>query len=106
MAERRSPTSAPARRRKFWGWGFDDQQPPPEQVVAAAAGAREHLGFAPAEVERPVPLEDVELSPSRLDPPSSLAHICRTDRYERVTHSYGKGYRDIIRAFRGRFGNP
>ena len=98
--------SAPARRRKHWGWGFEDQQPPPEEVEAAAAAAREHLGFAPADVERPVALHDIELPPSRLDPPRSLTHICRTDRYERVTHSYGKGYRDVIRAFRGRFDNP
>ena len=94
------------RRRKHWGWGFEDQQPSSEQVEAAAAGARQHLGFAPAEVERPVALDDVELPPSRLDPPSSLAHICRSDEYERATHSYGKSYRDVIRAFRGRFEHP
>src|SRR6185436_16314154 len=27
------------------------------------------------------------------------------DRYARVTHSYGKSYRDVVRAFRGRFDN-
>ena len=106
-----SPSSAehpasPPRRRKHWGWGFQDQQPPHEQVEVAAAGARQHLGFPPAEVERPVPLEAIELPPSKLDPPASLAHICATDRYERVTHSYGKSYRDVVRAFRGRFDNP
>ena len=94
------------RRRKFWGWGFEDQQPPEAEVAAAAAGAREHLGFAPAEVERPARLEDIELRPPRIEPPGSLAHICATDRYERVTHSYGKAYRDIVRGFRGRFDNP
>jgi len=94
------------RRRKHWGWGFEDQQPPHEQVEAAAAGARAHLGLPPAEVERPVPLDSIELAPARLDPPDSLAHICATDRYARVTHSYGKSYRDVVRAFRGRFDNP
>ena len=94
------------RRRKHWGWGFEDQQPSPEEVEAAGAGARQHLGFAPADVERPVALDDVELPPSRLDPPPSLAHICRTDRYERATHAYGKSYRDVLRAFRGRFESP
>ena len=97
---------SPPRRRKHWGWGFEDQQPPPEQVEAAAAAAREQLGFAPAEVERPVPLGAIELPPTRLDAPASLAHICATGRYERVTHSYGKSYRDVVRAFRGRFDNP
>ena len=98
--------ASPPRRRKHWGWGFEDQQPPHEQVEAAAAGARKRLGFPPAEVERPVPLDAIELPPPRLDPPASLAHICRSDPYERVTHSYGKAYRDVIRAFRGRFDNP
>jgi alkyldihydroxyacetonephosphate synthase len=94
------------RRRKFWGWGFEDQQPAHEQVEAAAAAAREHLGFAPADVERPARLEDLELPPSRLQPPASLAEICRTDPYERAAHAYGKSYRDVVRAFRGRFDSP
>jgi alkyldihydroxyacetonephosphate synthase len=94
------------RRRKFWGWGFEDQQPAHEQVEAAAAAAREHLGFAPADVERPARLEDLELPPSRLQPPASLAEICRIDPYERAAHAYGKSYRDVVRAFRGRFDSP
>ena len=94
------------RRRKFWGWGFEDQQPADHEVAAAAAGAREHLGFPPGEVERPVSLEDIELPPARIHPPDSLAHICAADPYARVTHSYGKAYRDIVRAFRGRFDSP
>jgi alkyldihydroxyacetonephosphate synthase len=94
------------RRRKFWGWGFEDQQPPQAQVEAAAAAAREHLGFGAAEVERPARLEDLELPPPRLDPPASLAAICRINSYERAAHAYGKSYRDVVRAFRGRFDNP
>ena len=94
------------RRRKFWGWGFEEQQPAHEQVEAAAAGTREHLGFGPAEVERPARLEDIELRPPRLEAPASLAAICRNDPYERAAHAYGKSYRDVVRAFRGRFDNP
>ena len=95
-----------ARRRKFWGWGFEDQQPPYEQVEAAATAAREHLGFGPAEVERPARLGDIELPPPLLKPPASLAAICRSDPYERAAHAYGKSYRDVVRAFRGEFDNP
>ena len=69
-------------------------------------GAREHLGFGPAEVERPVALQDVRLAPARLDPPAALASICRSDPYERALHSYGRAYRDVVRAFRGRFDHP
>jgi alkyldihydroxyacetonephosphate synthase len=101
-----APREHASRRLKHWGWGFEDQQPPHDQVEAAAAGVRKQLGFPTAEVERPVALEDVQLAAPRLEPPPSLAHVCRADRYERVTHSYGKAYRDVVRAFRGRFDNP
>jgi alkyldihydroxyacetonephosphate synthase len=94
------------RQLKFWGWGYEDQQPPPDEVSATAAAAREHLGFEPAEVEQPAALEDLELPPPRIEPPASLAHVCSSDPYERASHSYGKAYRDIVRAFRGRIDNP
>jgi alkyldihydroxyacetonephosphate synthase len=94
------------RRRKFWGWGYEDQQPPATEVEQAGRAARDHLGFGPAEVEPPPRLEDVRLPPPRIEPPASLAGICATDPYERASHSYGKAYRDLVRAFRGRFDHP
>jgi alkyldihydroxyacetonephosphate synthase len=94
------------RRRKFWGWGFEDQQPPAAEVERAGRAAREHLGFGPAEVERPPRLEGVELPAPRIRPPAWLARICRSDAYERASHAYGKAYRDLVRAFRGRFDHP
>jgi alkyldihydroxyacetonephosphate synthase len=94
------------RRRKFWGWGFEDQQPSQAEVQQAGRAAREQLGFGPAEVEPPPRLEDVELPSPRIEPPASLAHICRTDVYERASHAYGRAYRDLVRAFRGRFDHP
>jgi alkyldihydroxyacetonephosphate synthase len=94
------------RRRKLWGWGYEDQQGSAEEVEQIARGAREHLGFGPAEVERPPRLEDIELPPPRLTPPPALEPICATDAYERATHAYGKAYRDLVRALRGRFDHP
>jgi alkyldihydroxyacetonephosphate synthase len=91
------------RRLKHWGWGYEDQQPPHEQVEQAAAGIREHLGFGDGKVERAVPLEGLELPAQRLSPPDSLAGLCSTDTYARAAHAYGKAYRDVVRAFRGRF---
>ena len=95
-----------ARRRKFWGWGFEDQQPAQDEVDQVGLGAREHLGFGPAEVERPARLEDLELPAPRIQAPATLQEICRADPYERALHSYGRAYRDVVRAFRGRFDHP
>ena len=54
-------------------------------------------------METPAALEDVELPPVRLEPPATLAEICSSGKYERAAHAYGKAYRDVVRAFRGRF---
>src|SRR4051794_37288142 len=99
-------TAANERKLKFWGWGWEDQQPGPDEVQATADAARLHLGFEPAEVERPASIGDVELPAPRIEPPASLAPICSSEPYERASHAYGKAYRDIVRAFRGRFDNP
>ena len=66
------PASSPmAGGCKHWGWGYEDQQPSHEEVAAGRGRRRrEHLGFGPAEVERPAPLEDVELPAPRLEPPA------------------------------------
>jgi alkyldihydroxyacetonephosphate synthase len=93
-------------KAKFWGWGSQDQQPSDEQLDELGAAARAHLGFEPAEVERPARVEDLELPPPRVLPPASLGEICASDTYTRARHAYGKAYRDIVRAFRGRIDNP
>src|SRR5947208_5338118 len=92
-----------ARRRKFWGWGYEDEQPPPEDFRNAVAGVQQHLGFGDGRAEAPVELEGVELPEPRLRPPPALASICTNGKHERAAHSYGKSYRDVVRAFRGRF---
>jgi alkyldihydroxyacetonephosphate synthase len=94
------------RRRKLWGWGYEDQRVSRDDFEGVGRGAREHLGFEPVDVEHPPRLEDLELPPPRLEPPSALASICSTEPYARATHAYGKAYRDLVRALHGRFDNP
>jgi alkyldihydroxyacetonephosphate synthase len=102
----RAVTATGVRRLKHWGWGYEDQQPPHGQVETAALAARDHLGFGDGKAERPVPLEAVELPVPRVKAPRALAEICSSDPYERALHAYGRAYRDVVRAFRGRFDNP
>ena len=96
---------ASARKRKHWGWGFADRQPSRTELEAAAAGIRDRLGFG-GDVEEPVPLEDIELTEPRIKPPPALEGLFAGDRYDRVVHSLGKAYRDVVRGFRGQFDNP
>ena len=71
-----------------------------------APGVRERLGFGGEEIEDAVPLDAIELPAPRLSIPSSLSPILTDDRHERASHAYGKAYRDVVRAFRGRIDNP
>ena len=91
------------RRRKHWGWGYEDEQPSGDDLRAMAGGLGEVLGFGGREVEEPVPLEAVELAAPRLEVPSALRDVCDTGTYARASHAWGRSYSDVVRGFRGRF---
>ena len=71
------------RRRKHWGWGYEDEQPGPDELRATAAGLADHLGFGEREPEPPVALDDVELAPPRLETPYAQ------DPWSRAAHAPG-----------------
>jgi alkyldihydroxyacetonephosphate synthase len=94
------------RRRKHWGWGYEDDAWSPQQLRAAAPGLEEHLRIAGGEVQEPVALEDVVLPAPRVAPPAALAPICATDTHARASHAWGASYADVVRGFHGRFDFP
>ncbi|GAC1656036.1 MAG: FAD-binding oxidoreductase [Candidatus Dormibacteraceae bacterium] len=91
------------RRRKFWGWGYEDQDLTRDEKQAFAAALGQRLGGAPLTVSEPPSLDEIELPEPRLRPPAALAGLCTADRYERAGHTYGKSYRDVVRAYRRDF---
>ena len=94
------------RTQNHWGWGFQEQRPARDQIAEVGRLAAERLGFRPQDVEDGVPLEAAELPAPRIAAPDVLADVLTTDTAERAAHTYGKAYRDIVRAFRGRYDNP
>ena len=94
------------RRRKFWGWGYEDQGPNPEQQKRIAERMAARFGLGELTIAPPPRVEELNLRAPRVKPPDSLAAICLSDTYERAFHSYGRSFRDIVRAFRRYYPNP
>lgn len=95
-----------ARRRSFWGWGYEDAAVTAEEVDALAPAVAAMLGVDALTVRRPPSLDDVGLRPPRVAPPPALAPLCSDDPFERAGHTYGKSYRDVVRGFSGSFPSP
>src|SRR2546430_23006 len=88
-----------ARELSFWGWGWADKFPDDDTRAGLAASVASMLGFSGL-APRPVPrLADVVLHPSRLVAPAALAPFTTDDHAARIFHTYGKGFRDLVRGF-------
>jgi len=94
------------RKRKFWGWGIEGEGPSAEQAEGVAKLLSAGFGGVALERRDPPRIEDIELPAPRIAPPESLAEICSSDPRDRAGHSYGKSFRDVVRALRGEFPSP
>jgi alkyldihydroxyacetonephosphate synthase len=95
-----------AKVRKFWGWGYEGEGPSRDQQGQMAKTLAQMFELDDLDVEDPPTVDELRLRPSRLDPPASLASLCTIDPAERAGHTYGKSFRDVVRAFRRDFAHP
>ena len=94
------------RKRKFWGWGYEDEGPTREQQERIAELLAARLGVAVPCPQAPPRLDEIRLRAPRLQPPPTLATFCSTAPYDRAGHTSGKSFRDVVRGFRRDFANP
>ena len=97
---------AEQRKRKFWGWGYEDQGPNPEQQKHMAERMAKRFGLGPLELTPPPKESELNLRAPRIKPPAALEAICSTSIHDRAGHTYGKSSGDIRRAFRRHYPNP
>jgi alkyldihydroxyacetonephosphate synthase len=87
------------RERSFWAWGYSDKLPGEQarrDLADLAAGLFGVAGLSP----RPLPrIDEVRLPDPRVEPPPSLAAFASDSALDRALHTYGRSYRDIVRAF-------
>jgi len=96
----------PERRRRFWGWGWEGEGPAPEQQQAIARLLAARFTLPELRIAEPPRLEELRLPPPRLRPPASLAAIFSDALHDRAAHTYGKSFRDVVRALRRDFRHP
>ena len=88
--------------RSFWGWGYEDKFPSDDARRSLARRIGAVFGTEPT--LRPLPtLASLTLHEPRFSPPLELRGFGTTDPRERATHTYGRGYRDLVRGFAGDF---
>ena len=86
------------RRRKFWGWGWEGEGPNREQQERIAQLLSARLGVSDVHIVSPPTLDEITLRPPRVQPPPSLSSLFSAAPYDRAGHTYGKSFRDVVRA--------
>lgn len=92
--------------RKFWGWGNDDFQFPVGYLEKYIPTVERLFGLEKGDI-LPLPrLEDISISDPLIRLPADIAKYCTDDKYDRLSHTYGKAFRDISRGLNGQWSNP
>src|SRR6476620_7161244 len=91
-------------RLKHFGWGRESEGLTPTEEDFVLGRIEQMFGPLAEGKVKPPRLEDIELAPSRLDPPPSLP-FCSTALYDRAAHTYGKSFPDYVRGLVGDYSN-
>jgi alkyldihydroxyacetonephosphate synthase len=91
-------------RLKFYGWGVENTGLDEAERERLFRFLADRLGVEPR-LLAPPQIADIGLCAPRLTPPGSLAHVLKSDPYERLLHTYGKSYPETVRASDRDFAN-
>src|SRR4051812_571747 len=94
------------RQKKFYAWGYADEDLSPEEIKPWEAEIAERYGVKGFDVAPPPKADEITLRAPRVEVPSALQSIVRTDHLTRLEHSYGKAGFDAIRMFQRSVPNP
>ncbi|MGW1587960.1 FAD-binding oxidoreductase [Streptomyces sp. NPDC002386] len=93
----KAPSTGTAPRRSWWGWGAENKA-----LSDAECSALGRLLPGAANAPLPVPgVSALALPKVRVEPPTGLAPLMSDAPWDRASHTYGKAYRDVVRALRG-----
>lgn len=89
--------------RKFWGWGVTSYEVPAPMLELARAFLAARFSITPPVACAIPALDSLRMPTSALAAPTALAALITDARYDRAAHTYGKAFRDVVRALEGDF---
>ncbi|MEV4946967.1 FAD-binding oxidoreductase [Streptomyces sp. NPDC053755] len=87
--------------RSWWGWGNTEDAVVGREREALSRRVAELLPGADPTVHEAPPVESFGTAASRIKAPSALAPIVSDDVRDRLAHSHGQAFRDVVRALLG-----
>ncbi|SBT92751.1 alkyldihydroxyacetonephosphate synthase [Streptomyces sp. DI166] len=90
------------RTRSWWGWGYVEDAVTGAERAELTRRASELMPGANLTVHRAPPVEAFGVRPSRVQAPPALAAVVSEDAEDRLAHSHGQAFRDVVRALLGR----
>jgi alkyldihydroxyacetonephosphate synthase len=89
------------RERSLWAWGYAGREPSREDQDELAQLVEAMLGFDDRPRIDPVNPDEVELAKPRVGAPPVDGARATSDRRERMLHTFGKNYEDVVRNLHG-----
>ena len=99
-------TTASTRTRSWWGWGYEDQAVGRDEMLATAGRLAERFGRDVETIDPPARRRPRPARAARGRRRRAFAEWCSTAPTDRAGHTYGKSYRDIVRAVHGDLPDP
>lgn len=92
----------PTKTRSWWGWGNVEDAVGPEERQALLRRVAQLLPDRDLSMHRPPAVTDLDVPAPRISAPPTLDRLMSADTGDRVRHSHGQAFRDVVRCLLGR----
>ncbi len=92
----------PGKTRSWWGWGNVEDAVTGEELRQLTGRVSSMLPSAELGAHEAPPVESFGVPASRVRPPAALEALTSEAPMDRLAHSHGRAFRDVVRALLGR----
>lgn len=92
----------PAKTRSWWAWGNVEDAVGPAERQVLLKRITQLLPDADLTRREPPAVADLNVPAPRVTPPAALARLASADTADRLRHSHGQAFRDVVRCLLGR----